>query len=98
MVWPESEPEVSGGSLFLLEKRIARAATSIAGLSRKASCLLLPGQQRADFALQRFVARGGVPQKRVALLGRALPHSLQQAIDLFPLFRVHRSVPPVSSR
>jgi len=97
MVWPESEPEVSGGSLFCWESDCPRGNLYRRTL-QKASCLLLPGQQRADFALQRFVARGGVPQKRVALLGRALPHSLQQAIDLFPLFRVHRLVPPVSSR
>src|SRR2546427_2693230 len=34
MVWPAREPEVSGVSLFCL-RAIARAATSIAGLSRK---------------------------------------------------------------
>ena len=54
------------------------------------SGLLLRGQQRPDLPLQRLVARARLPQKRVALLGRTLQHRLQQAIDLFPSFRIHR--------
>ena len=40
--------------------------------------------------LERVVARGGVAQKRVALLGRTLHGCLQQAIDLFPTVGIHR--------
>ena len=61
--------------------------------------LLLGGQQRPDFALQRFVVHAGLAQERVALVGRTRQRRVQQAIDLFPSFSVHRgSRPPVRDR
>src|SRR5207245_6464327 len=57
---------------------------------QETSCLLLRAQQRADFAFQRLVAAARLPQKRFALFERTPQRGLQQVIDLFPPFRIHR--------
>ena len=48
----------------------------------------------AYFALKLLV-RASVTQKRITFLGRTLKNRLQQAIDLFPPIRVHRSPRPL---
>ena len=47
-------------------------------------------QQCADLPFQRLVTRACASKKRVALLGRALEHGLEQTIELFPVIQVHR--------
>ena len=56
---------------------------------QKALRVRLRVQKRADPAFQRLVTRAGLPEKRVALLGRTLQHGLEQVIELFPLIQVH---------
>jgi hypothetical protein len=51
-------------------------------------------QQCADLPFQRLIPRARLSEKRVALLGRALEDGLEQAIELFPAFQVHRRVHP----
>ena len=65
----------------------------MAGRSRNWLRPRFRAQQNADPALQRLVARAGVPEKRVALLDRTLEHGLEQAIELFPVIQVHRRFP-----
>ena len=60
--------------------------------------LFLRAQQRPNLPLQRRIRTACPPQKRLALLRRLLQDGLQQVIDLFPAFSIHRLVPPASSR
>ena len=78
------------GALSLWSRASDSAATSIAGRSRKCFASRFRTQQCADLPFQRLVARAGVPEKRVALLGRTLQHGLEEAIELFPVIQVHR--------
>ena len=77
----------------LAAQREARAATSIAGLSRKlpASCCEASSERtsRSSASSPAQACR----RNAVALLGRTLQRRLQQVIDLFPSFGIHRSVP-----
>src|ERR1017187_7402841 len=54
------------------------------------SCPLIGRQQGTDFPLQRLVARACGPQKCVALFGRTVQRRLQDFVNLFPSFGVHR--------
>jgi hypothetical protein len=47
-------------------------------------------RQRTDLLFQWLIARARAPEERVALLGRALEHGLEEAIELFPAIQVHR--------
>ena len=57
---------------------------------QETSRLLLRGQQRPDFPLQCLVTRARLLQKLHAVARRTLQRGLQQVIDAFPLFRIHR--------
>jgi hypothetical protein len=67
------------------------------GSLQKASCLLLCRQQRADFALQGFVAGARVPQKCIALFRRTLQPPIAGGYRLVSNDQ-SPSVVPVSSR
>ena len=74
-------------SLLLLEELTGR----LQGWTfEKASGFLLRGQQRANFLFERFVAGARLPQECFALLERMLEHRLQELVDLFPPFAIHR--------
>ena len=59
------------------------------GPVQETSSLSLEMHKRAELPLQRLVVRTDLMEKRVAVLGRALQHRLEQAIELLPAFRVH---------
>src|ERR1035437_4679041 len=66
---------------------------------QETSCLLLRGQQRANFALQHIIARACLAQKPRALGRRTLQHRLQQVTAPFPPSRTHPPPrPPVRDR
>src|SRR5260370_28683588 len=79
-----------GAVLFALPAREGTGGHLYRRTLQETSCLFPRGTQAADFSLQRFVARARVPQKRIAFHGRTLQRRLQQVIDLFPPFRIHR--------
>ena len=51
--------------------------------------LLFHAQKRPRFTRQRLVTTAGLPEKGVALFGRAVERVVQQLIEPAPPFRVH---------